>query len=133
MPRQILRGRLSMRSKAFARVPATIALAAALLVALPPASAGAAGKRGHIGSVGKAVPGSYIVVLDPSVISVPDVATTLAELHGGELGWVYSHALKGFSIEIDRRGALALSTDPRVELVEQDAVVRKVEIGRAHV
>ena len=115
-----------MRSKAYARVSATVALTAALSIALLPAPAGAAGKRGHIASVGKAVPGSYIVMVDQSVVSVPDVASTLAEIYGGELGWVYNHALKGFSIEIDRAGALALSTDPRVELVEQDAVVRKV-------
>ncbi|HYP24775.1 MAG TPA: S8 family serine peptidase [Actinomycetota bacterium] len=113
-----------MRSNASARVSVTIALAAALLVALLPASAGAAAKRGRILPAGKAVPGSYIVMLESSVPSVPDVATSLARIHDGELGWVYNHAIKGFSIEIDRAGALAISADPRVKLVEEDPVVR---------
>lgn len=115
-----------MRSTAFARASGTIALIASLLIALLPGAAGAAARRGHIASVGRAVPNSYVVVLDTGVTSPARVATSLARIHGGELGWVYNHALKGFSIEIDRAGALAISTDPRVELVEQDAVVRKV-------
>jgi subtilisin family serine protease len=116
-----------MRSTAIARASATIALTTALLVALlPAASAGAAGKKGSIAEVGKAVPRSYIVMLDPAVSSVADVATALARVHGGELGYVYNHALKGFSIEIGRAGALAISTDPRVELVEENPVVRKI-------
>lgn len=115
-----------MRSNAFSRVSGTIALTAALLIALLPPSAGAAGKRGHIVPAGKAVPRSYIVTLDPGVASAGDVATTLARLHGGELGYVYNHALRGFSIEIGRAGALALSADPRVAMVEEDPVMRKV-------
>ena len=115
-----------MRSNAPARVCGTIALAVALTVALLPASAGAAARRGSIATVGKAVPRSYVVMLDPAVRSVAGVATTLAGVHGGELGYVYNHALEGFSIEIDRAGALAISTDPRVELVEPDLVVRAI-------
>lgn len=115
-----------MRWNASARVSATIALTAALLIALLPAPAGAAAKRGRILPAGKAVPGSYVVMLESTVPSVPDVATSLARLHGGELGWVYNHALKGFSIEIDRAGALAISADPRVKLVEEDPVVHAV-------
>lgn len=114
-----------MRSNASARVPVMIA-SIALLVALLPTSAGAAPKRGAIVEAGKAVPGSYLVTLDSGVAPAADVATALARIHGGEIGWVYNHALKGFSIEIDRRGALALSADPRVKLVEEDPVVRAI-------
>jgi subtilisin family serine protease len=101
-------------------------VAATVLVALLPAGAQAAARKGAIEAAGEAVPGSYLVTLRPEVTAVADVATSLARAHGGELGYVYSHALDGFSIRIDRKGALALSADPRVARVEQDSVVRKV-------
>ncbi|HEX2196439.1 MAG TPA: S8 family serine peptidase [Actinomycetota bacterium] len=116
-----------MRSKAIARASGTTALVATLLIALLPPAAGAGPRRGSIREAGKAVPGSYVVVLDDSVAVPAQAATALARIHGGEIGYVYNHALKGFSIEIDRAGALALSADPRVDLVEEDPVVRKVE------
>lgn len=116
-----------MRSNACARVSGTIALTAALLIALLPASAGAAAAtRGHIVPAGKAVPHSYLVTLDPGVASTGSVAAALARLHGGELGYVYNHALRGFSIEISRAGALAISADPRVARVEEDPVMHAV-------
>ena len=115
-----------MRSNASARVLGTIALTAALLIALLPASVGAAQKRGSIVQAGKAVPRSYLVTLDPRVPVAADVATSLVHAHGGKIGWVYNHALKGFSVAIDRAGALAISADPRVTLVEEDPVMRAI-------
>jgi PKD repeat protein len=91
-----------------------------------PAGAGAAEQRARIRPVGEAVPGSYVVMLGSEVTDVARVATRLARVHGGRLGYVYSHAIEGFSIEIDRAGALAIAADPRVALVEQDAVVHAV-------
>jgi subtilisin family serine protease len=91
-----------------------------------PGGASAAERGGTIRSVGKAVPGSYIVVLRPGVTDVAGVATRLARVHDGDLGYVYSHALDGFSIDVDRPGALAIAADPRVALVEQNARVSAI-------
>ena len=119
-----------MGSRSRVRVRAIRATVAAVtLLAMLPGAAGAAerpGGRGTIRPVGEAVPGSYIVMLRPEVTDVAGVATRLARVHGGRLGYVYSHALDGFSIKIDRAGALAVAADPRVALVEQDAVVHAI-------
>ena len=98
------------------------ALAATLL---PAGGAGAA--PGGIKTVHEAVPGSYIVVLEADTPGVGTVARQLARAHNGEIGYVYSHALKGFSISLKRADALALSADPRVALVEQEARVHAVD------
>ncbi|HEV2755010.1 MAG TPA: S8 family serine peptidase [Actinomycetota bacterium] len=118
---------MGSRSKTSSRRYAVAALVAGMLLAMLPTGAGAAESRPSIRPAGKAVPGSYIVVLRPDVSDVAGVATRLARVHGGRLGYVYSHALDGFSIEIDRAGALAIASDPRVALVEQDPVVRAID------
>src|SRR5688500_3595986 len=99
-------------------------IAALLATILPMASADAT--PGAIREAGKAIPGSYLVTLRSDVSDVASAATRLARLHDGELGYIYSHALKGFSIQLTRADALALSADPHVQLVEQDPVVRAV-------
>ncbi|HEX2295599.1 MAG TPA: S8 family serine peptidase [Actinomycetota bacterium] len=116
-----------MKSRVLLRATAPIAVAIGLLIALLPSAAGAAPPPGRIVPAGAAVPGSYVVMLEPGVTSAGAVAAGLARVHGGEIGYVYNHALKGFSIEIDRAGARAVSADPRVAVVEEDPVVRKVE------
>ena len=117
---------MGSRSKALSRRTAGAVIAATTLLAMLPAGAGAAEKRAAIRPVGEAVPGSYVVMLGSEVTDVARLATRLARVHGGELGYIYSHAIEGFSIEIDRAGALAIAADPRVALVEQDAVVHAV-------
>jgi subtilisin family serine protease len=118
---------MGARSKASSRRIAAAVVAATALLAMLPAGAGAAERKASIRRVGEPVPGSYVVMLQPDVTDVPGVATRLAHLHGGRLGYVYSHAIDGFSIEIDRAGALAIAADPRVALVEQDAVVHAID------
>ena len=102
-----------------------VATIAALVATMLPAPSAGAGTRG-IREVGKAIPGSYLVTLNSDVSDVASIASRLARVHKGELGYVYSHALKGFSVELARVDALALSADPSVQLVEQDPVVRAV-------
>ena len=69
----------------------------------------------------KAIAGQYIVVfknnLAPSSLS--SVANELTQKHGGQIKYVYEHALKGFALQASETQAIALSRDPRVEYVEE--------------
>ncbi|HVK39895.1 MAG TPA: S8 family serine peptidase [Candidatus Kapabacteria bacterium] len=71
------------------------------------------------------IPGHYIVVLDDAIApsGVRSVAERLTALAGGTIGVIYSHALRGFSIETTARGAAIIARDARVRRVEQDIVV----------
>ncbi len=82
----------------------------------------------------KAVPGQYIVVLDPKAVAGTQVgllAGQLSALHGASVKHVYSRALQGFSARMPEKAALRLSNDPRVLYVEEDAEV-SVEASQAN-
>jgi subtilisin len=66
---------------------------------------------------------SYLVVLDAGTRDVPAAAAALARTAGGDVGFVYEHALKGFSIRASAAGAAALSRSPGVAYVEVDREV----------
>ena len=66
----------------------------------------------------KAIAGQYIVVLKNDQASSP-VANELTQKHGGQIKYVYEHALKGFALQASEAQALTLSRDPRVEYVEE--------------
>lgn len=70
-----------------------------------------------------APPRSYIVVLAPGTTDVPEIAADLAGSHGGRVGHVYEHALRGFSITVPPQAAAALARNPQVAYVEADDVV----------
>ena len=83
----------------------------ALLVALVAALAGAA----------RAEPSeTYVVVLKPGVADVRGAAAGLSRAHGGTTGYVYEHALRGFSIRVPAAGAAGIAHSPLVEYVEAD-------------
>jgi subtilisin family serine protease len=63
---------------------------------------------------------SYIVVLRPGTANVPEVAAEVARAYGGHPGFVYEHALKGFSIKASPQAAAAIASSPRVAYVERD-------------
>lgn len=69
----------------------------------------------------KAIAGQYIVVfrndLAPSTLS--SVANELTRRHGGQIKYVYQHALKGFALQASEAQAMALSRDARVDYVEE--------------
>ena len=65
-------------------------------------------------------PQSYIVVLRPSIANVPEVAADVARTYGGQPGFVYEHALKGFSIRVPPQAAAAIASSPLVAYVERD-------------
>ncbi|MBA3402515.1 MAG: S8 family serine peptidase [Actinobacteria bacterium] len=64
--------------------------------------------------------GSYVVVLNPGVADVPGVAAGLTRAHGGTVGFVYEHALRGFSMQASAQAASALGRNPLVAYVEAD-------------
>lgn len=68
------------------------------------------------------VVGRYIVVFNDnvSVSRVPDVASEMAKQHTAELGYVYSHSIKGFSAQMLKSEVEKLSKDSRVKYIEED-------------
>lgn len=60
----------------------------------------------------------WIVVLAPEAAEVPSVAAILTNAYSGELGYVYEHALDGFSVTMSTTAAQALSQSPLVQWVE---------------
>jgi hypothetical protein len=81
--------------------------------------------QGKFRKAERAIPDQYIVVLkdDAAARGVGPLAAELARAHGGAAQHVYDHALKGFSVRLPERAAMALSNDPRVEYVIEDAMV----------
>ena len=66
----------------------------------------------------------YIVVLESRGGSPEAVASELARRNNGQVGYVYSHALQGFSILLPPRAVMAIRNDPRVRYVESDDPVQ---------
>lgn len=75
------------------------------------------------------IPNKYIVVLnkdtfnDVSKLPVRPTAQNLVGKHRGRLGFVYEKAIKGFSVELSKEAAIALSQNPLVEYVTEDSEV----------
>lgn len=64
-----------------------------------------------------------IVVLDEDAPAPAQVAVDLARRHGGTLGFVYSNALKGFSMMVPAAALAGLAANPQVAYVEADVEV----------
>lgn len=62
----------------------------------------------------------YIVVLRDNVPGPGQVANEHARAHGASVGFVYRHAIKGYSAAIPENRLAALKDDPRVAYVEPD-------------
>jgi subtilisin family serine protease len=87
-------------------------------------------------AAGRAVPNQYIVVLDErgggpgaSAAAAASEAFGILEdfrVAGRAPQHVYERAIRGFSITLSEDEAIALSKDPRVAYVEEDAVVEAV-------
>jgi len=105
-----------------------VTLAVALV--LTGAPAGAAPAEGTILHVGgdTAVTDRYIVVFKDVKVGraeVKPLARRLAARFGGDVGFTYEHALRGFEIEVDGRAAARIAALPEVDYVEQ---VHTVEV-----
>jgi subtilisin family serine protease len=78
----------------------------------------------------RAIPGNYIVVLDDTAAGQPgpysqadQLTDVLVAAYGGKVKRRYKDALNGYAAEMTEDEALALSEDPRVQFVEEDAEV----------
>jgi aqualysin 1 len=81
----------------------------------------------------RAIEGQYIVVLrDDAAIAAGDYAAVLGRVQEVTRGrpalpeHVYAHAIRGFAARMSDADAVALSRDPRVAWVEEDAVMEAV-------
>src|SRR5687767_2637827 len=63
---------------------------------------------------------SFIVVLDESVPSAATVASRHAALVGGDVSFVYEHALKGYAINVSPDLVDVIEADPLVAYAERD-------------
>ena len=98
--------------------PLSLAVSAAALTAL------AAGLLPATASAAPAARSSVIVTLDGA--ASPAVVADLARALGGEVGHVYTTALRGFSVSLPAAALPALRALPGVVAVEADGVVRAV-------
>jgi len=79
--------------------------------------------------VSNSIPNHYIVVLndqgvsDKEPLDVRAAADNLSVAYSGKVGLIYETALKGFSIEMGERSAIALSRNPQVRWVEEEGVL----------
>jgi hypothetical protein len=99
-----------------------ITMTAVLVPGLLPRSQ-AQSPTGKFLRVANPVPNRYIVVLNDSTPGdqVSPVAADMVRVHPGTIHHTYRYAIKGFSIEMPEAAAIALSNDPRIDFVEQDA------------
>ena len=68
--------------------------------------------------------GRYVVVLQPGTANPGAVAAEQVGRLGGSLGFVYRHALAGYSATLPAAALGALAADPRVAFIEADGIVR---------
>lgn len=78
------------------------------------------------------IPNHYIVVLKDNVSNTSDVAKDITLKHGLGLGFIYGHALKGFSAVIPDSVLEKVRNDPRVSFVEQDQLVEAFVLQPFH-
>ncbi len=77
-------------------------------------------------SAASAAPERYIVVLKDGVPNSAEVASEHSRRHGASVGFVYGHALKGYSATIPSERVAALRADSRVDYVVPDGVASAV-------
>ena len=71
---------------------------------------------------------TVIVGLKPGVTNPGAVADDLGRKHGGQQGYVYLHAFKGFTLTLPEQVIPLLQRDPRIAFVEVDQMVQAVEL-----
>lgn len=105
-----------------------LAVAMTAFVAIVPFKT--SGQKNKFRHAADRVPGSYIVVLEESVVgdsltgdAVQGEANFLTGTYGGGVDKLFSNAIRGFSARMTEAEAVALSSDDRVAYVEEDSVV----------
>ncbi|WP_406146858.1 S8 family peptidase [Streptomyces sp. NBC_01012] len=102
----------------------TVALAVGVGAALPAQAAQPEGRVLHAGAA-EAVPGSYLVTLEPTAgfkASAAQGKQLIAD-HGGTVERTYTSALNGYAATLSSTEAKRLAADPAVASVEQDQKV----------
>jgi subtilisin family serine protease len=127
-----------MNQSSIRRIPIAAAFALLIALVMPLALAGAQASRGKDlapplppslqglkpdsksaeDEESARIPGEYIVVFKTSVSAPASLAQTQVASKDGELGFVYRHALKGYSAELSKEAVRELRNDPRVRYVE---------------
>ncbi len=79
--------------------------------------------NGDIHRAAHPVPGQYLVVLTDDQADVHGVAAALAAKYAGTIDREWTHAIKGFSVQITEGMARALGLDSAVAYVEEDGVI----------
>jgi subtilisin len=92
------------------RISHAIFIALALLLCVTPSTTAAPPEKT-----------GYIVVLHDSA-DPPEAAREIAGQVGGQVGFIYKHALKGFSIRVPAQAVAALERNPKVKYVATDDV-----------
>ena len=72
---------------------------------------------------GQQAAGTYIVVFRDGVTDVPGLARQLTTAAGGELRFIYEHAVHGFAAALPPAAIAGLSNNPNVSYVEADQPV----------
>jgi len=65
----------------------------------------------------------YVVVLEDGAGAPAAVAERLADRYGGDVGYIYRHALRGFYVRTTDRAAVAMASNPNVAYVEAESPV----------
>jgi PKD repeat protein len=73
-------------------------------------------------NAGPAQAESYIVTFRNDVGNIPETARQLSASFGGEIGFIYQYALRGFSVRLPAAAAEALARNPVVARVERDGI-----------
>ena len=92
-----------------------LALAVAIAATLPLHTAAQANKP---------TADDYIVVLKPGAAAARDVAAGVARSSGGRVGYVYEHALQGFTITVPEAALKGIQRNPNVLSIEPDGRVQ---------
>jgi subtilisin family serine protease len=66
----------------------------------------------------------YVVVLKKNIGPPIDIANDIATNHRAQIGFVYQHALQGFSVSLPAAAINAIQHDPRVAYVEKNIEMR---------
>jgi PKD repeat protein len=80
-------------------------------------------------SLGQVSPDDYIVVFKPRVTDVPGMARQLAARHGGEISFVYQHAIQGFAASFPPQAIEALGRNPLIDWIESDQLFYPVGLS----